>query len=214
MLLLVSSFGSMYQSSFGQDKILDRSSGQKVDPAMYNKIDGSPYMYEKWVPGEIITTNGTIRAENEMNFNGLTGEIEYRENGERQELMTGSYLKVTLTTDNNNENVFARGLHPEFGMEMVCLLFDGNRVRLVKQFSVRKEEALGSNGTFETFVPITRYFLIQKGQASQISLRQKKILKKLDQTNLDIEAYLSEKDNKLNSESELIEFLKFYDGGI
>lgn len=198
------------EQSFAQLVPSVHNPDQYVDPARYDEIQGSPYMYKNWQPGEILEANGSARSETEINYNGLTGEIEVRTDGEREVLMTGSFLKVTINFENKYDNVFVRGLHPEFGIALACIVFDGQSIQLVKIFQVRKEIST-SRGISERFVPRIDYFLIREGQLVNINIRKKKILKELNPSKVDLEAYLKETNNDLKTESDFIDLLKYYD---
>lgn len=186
---------------------------KEIGPARYSHVDGSPYLYEEWLDAEIIASSGKVYTQTKTNYNGYTQTIEYYEGAEVKELMTGSYLKVSFQTDAGVQ-AFIRGMHAEFGMDLICLLYDGENVEFVKKIVVSLEDYNTANGTVSRFIPRADYFLITNGRLNRLTLKKKKILEALKSNNSALEKYIEEKNLKLKTEGEIIELLNYYENGL
>lgn len=174
-----------------------------LNPARYDEIKGSPYLYDTWYKAKIVGSDGKIYEDMAVNFNGLTHQLELKKDGRVSQLNNASYLKVIIHTD-SGEEAFFRGIHPAFGANLVCILFDGEHIKLLKMFTVRKqatEVQTPMNPTvFEKFVPNAEYYLMIDGDLTQIKLKKKKIIEALGHKSA-IEAYV--KENKIDLSQEI-----------
>ena len=65
----------------------------------------------------------------------------------------------------------------------------------------------------EKFVPRTGYYFILDGNLSKIRLKKKNIIDVLSYES-EIEKYLKKENNRLKSESDMIQLLKYYEDNI
>lgn len=180
-------------------------------PALrYDDIDGSPFMFKNWMAAEVIASSGEIYTEAKVNFNGYTNQIEYYKEEEIKEMRPGSYLKVSFETE-SGKYTFMRSLHPEFGTELVCILFDGQKVDLIKRLTVSVQEYNTPNKTINKFVQRTEYFMIVNGRVNQTNLKKKKVLAALKTDTSNLENYIEENDLGLKTEAEVIQLLNYYE---
>jgi hypothetical protein len=103
-----------------------------------------------------------------------------------------------------------RGINPKFGLDLVCISYNGQKIKLVKSFQARKEEAHTTTAASQKFLPTLDYFLITNGQLENISIRKKRIIKILGHED-EIETFLEKNNNSLKTEPELIQLLGFYE---
>jgi hypothetical protein len=184
-----------------------------IDHSQYDEIKGSPYLYNDWLEAEVLGTEGKIYHFPLVNFNGFTHELELKKDDRVEELIGSSYLKVTLNTGTNKET-FLRGLHPEFEQNLVCILYDGQKVKLIKTFDVRVEESVvqtpGAPSVFEKFSRSKNYYLLKDSDLSKVRIKKKSVIAVLGHKS-ELEQYLKQKKINLNSESALITLLNYYE---
>ena len=202
-------------NSWAQDVYISGKVNQNVDPARYDKIKGSPYLYNVWHRAQIISANGTIYNEQAINYNGLTQQLELKENGKTTPLPRNSFIKVLVEVGGDSiTEVFLRRIHPDFGDKLVCIAYDGDRIKLIKIFTVRLEESGAQTPIypteFEKFVNQTEYYLMIDGNLSSITLKKKKVVKVLGHS-ADIEQFTKKNNLNLKKEGELIQLLKYYE---
>ena len=203
LLVLLLSYESFSQNAYQAYK------KRKVRAEEYASIDGSPYLYDEWLKAEVIAANGKVFTDEKVNYNAYTQELEHYEANEVKEMITGSYLKVSFLTDDGRQ-VFMRGLHPELGMDLVCVLYDGKSVDFAKKVIVIVQDYDNPN-TGRKFIPSTEYFIIKEGRLSWINLKKKKILSVFEDHYAELEKYLEDNNLKLRSEAEVIKFLDYYE---
>ena len=202
--------------SLSQDVYSAIKVNQDIDPARYDKIQGSPYLYDVWYKAQVISPNGTINNEEALNYNGLTQQLELKENNITKPLPQGTFLKVLVETENGSEAFLSR-IHPDFGSQMVCVAYDGQQVKLIKIFTVRLEESGAQTpiypAVFEKFVRRLEYYIMVNSALSSVPLKKKKIIKILGHS-AEIEKYTKEHNLSLKKEAELVQLLKYYEANL
>jgi hypothetical protein len=178
--------------------------------ARYSNIDGSPYFYKEWYSAEVIASSGKIYTEEKVNFNGYTNQLEYYEGDEIKEMRTGTFLKVSVITEDGRQH-FIRGIHAEFGLDLVCLLYDGQSIDFVKKLNVTVQEQNLPNATISKFIPSINYYLIKEGRLTKIPLKKKKILAVLKDRSEALEKYAEKEELGLKKEAEIIQLLGYYE---
>ncbi len=211
LVLLTISLATIPFFSQAQKAYSVLKSNRPVDPARYDEIKGSPYLYKDWQKAEIVGSDGTILHDVYVNFNGLTRQLEMKKDGTVSEINVTSYLKVIVETDNGQQTFF-RGIHPQFGAELICLPYDGQQIKLIKEFTVRKQDTeiqSPMNPTvYEKFIPSSEYYLMVNGQLSPVKIKKKKIIEVLGYKS-EIERYLKQAGMSLNNEQNLVKLLSF-----
>jgi hypothetical protein len=186
-----------------------------IDHSEYKDIKGSPYLFEEWYTAKVIGMDGTYTEYLKMNFNGLTHQLEILEDGKTQVLIENTYLKA-IFNDGTNEYTFMAGIHPDLGRDKICIPFDGQEIKFIKDFKVRIEESVmqtpGAATVFEKFARSTDYYIMKRGNLIKINLRKKSILKALD--NKEVDLYVKNENLKMNSENDLIKVLQYYETAI
>jgi hypothetical protein len=189
---------------------------QDIDPSRYDKIQGSPYLYKVWQKAKIISSNGDVYYESELNYNGLTQQLEIKENEKSKPLPPYTFIKVFVEGDNGTE-AFLKRIHPDFGDNVVCVSYDGQRVKLIKIFTIRLAESGAQTSiqpaAFEKFIPRVEYYIMTDGSLASIALKKKKVIKVLGH-NAEIEQYIKEHSLTLKKESDLIQVLKHYEASL
>lgn len=189
---------------------------QDVDPSRYDIIQGSPYLYKVWQKAKIISSNGEVYYESELNYNGLTQQIEIKENEKSKPLPAYTFIKISVENENGTD-AFLKRIHHDFGDNVVCVSYDGQQVKLIKIFTVRLEESGGQTPihpkAFERFVPRMEYYLMTDGRLVSVALKKKKVIKALGH-NAEIEQYIKEHNLTLKKESDLIQLLEYYEANI
>jgi len=207
---------TMSFSTWAQDRhsVYNVEDNKVYSHAKYAEIKGSPYLYDEWLPAKFLGSDGKVYDHTKVNFNGLTNEIESDpEDGELIQLARSYFIKVTFDTGSGKET-FLAGAHPEFGKKLVCLLYDGQKVKLYKYFSVEVEESVaqtpGIPTVFESFERTSSYYLLLNGSLNKVRLKKKKIIEALGHKSA-IEGYIKKEKIDVGSEEGLKLLLSYYD---
>jgi len=194
-------------------KLYDVSKTRVVDQSNYEEIRGTPYLYDDWHEAKLLDADGKYHDFSEVNFNGYTQELESKTDGLVEEFIGHAYLKIIVNTG-KNEHTFIRGIHPDFGRDIVCILYDGQEVKFIKKFKVKLEESVmqtpGIPTVFEKFSPTKDYYLMVDGNLTKTKLKKKSIIALLGYKT-EIEKYLKQEKINITSESGLIRLLNYYE---
>ena len=189
---------------------------KNIDRSEYSEIKGSPYFYDEWPSAKILGADGKFYDFAKVNFNGLTNELEEQKDGVIQDIISTFYIKV-IVNNGTNKDTFLRGIHHGFGRDLVCLLYEGEKVKFIRTFEVRIDQSVVHRSMMESelekFVPRTGYYFILDGTLTKIRLKKKNIIDVLSYES-EIEKYLKKVNNRLKSESDMIQLLKYYEDNI
>ena len=216
-IILLTSFAlsiSIYGWSQSEGmKVYDVSRTRVIDHAEYDEIKGSPYLYDEWHPARLLDSKGIFHDFLNVNFNGFTHKLETKEDNSTEEFLSGSYLKIIVNTG-VYEETFLRGIHPEFGRNLVCILYDGQEVKLIKKFEVRLEESVvqttGIPTVFEMFAETIEYYIMIEGDLSKVKTKKKSIIEVLGYKS-ELESYIKKEKLNLNSESDIRNLIAYYE---
>jgi len=179
----------------------------------YEEIKGSPYLYKEWYPAKLLDVDGKFHTFSKVNFNGFTHELETKSDGLTEEFISDSYVKIIVNTGTNND-IFVRSIHHELVPDIVCIIYDGQKVKFIKKFEVRLKETVvqtpGVPTKFEKFSPVTDYYIIIEDVLTKIKLKKKYVVEILEHKQ-EVEKYLKQEKINLNLESGLILLLKYYE---
>lgn len=197
----------------GGNKIYDVSKTRVIDQSTYEEIKGTPYLYSDWYPAKLLDSEGKYHKFSEVNFNGFTHELESKADGQVEEFIAHAYLKIIVNTG-ANENTFIRGIHPEFARNIVCIMYDGQKVKFIKDFEVKLEESVvqtpGIPTVFEKFSASKEYYLMLGANLNKVKLKKKSIIELLG-SKTELEKYLKQEKINVSTESGLISLLSYYE---
>ena len=125
-------------------------------------------------------------------------------------MIPGSYLKIAFLTEDGVQT-FMRGLHPEFALDPVCLLYDGKSIDFIKRIRVSVEDYNSLDNMTSKFYSAIDYYLLKEGRLSKITLKKKKVLVVLKDKASDLDKYLNQQNLSLKNEGEIIQLLGYYE---
>jgi len=196
-----------------QNENLTLFNSQEIDENRYNEIKGSPYFFDEWKMGDIIGDNGQTVEDVLLNYNGYTEHFEVRTKGKYIQLDERLYQKISISTDEATV-VFQKSAHPDFPNKFVQVVHDGERVKLLKHFTVVLAESsvfnAGGRVDFKRFKPDRKYFVMTDGSPQPVSMRKKKIIELLGHEK-EIERFAKTERIKIDTEEGLSTLLAFYE---
>jgi len=213
LITLVCSSGQLTWAQEGQTIYSSQSKTRTIDHSEYNDIKGSPYIYDKWVSARILGTDGIFFDFEKVNFNGFSHQLEVKTDGVTEEIIPDSFLKAIIETS-EGKNTFMRGIHPDLGQNIICILYDGNKVKLIKKFDVRIEESVsqtpGVPTVFTKFATTKEYYIMLERNLSKTKLKKKSVISILNFKS-QLENYIKQEKLNLNKESDMVLLLTYYE---
>jgi hypothetical protein len=182
--------------------------------SIYDNIDGTPYLKDEFVKGEVII-NDSIRIEHvPLRYNIMNDKIEFRDNNEQVLEIALSEQTYQFSFD---EHVFVHRtylINGEKNEGILEELVDGH-IKLFKKYSAEFKQATKAIG-FQDAEPdrIERkneIFLIAADDAipSEIEAKKKKVFAALKPFQPDIEQYAKKEKLKPRSEEDLIQLIHY-----
>lgn len=199
LLLLISSTFLNGQATVSQVN----GSPFKVDK--YNDVEGTPYLYESWVPATIYGYNDEKLENLSVNYNTHTGSFEYKQD---------NYTLIKLNSmEYNRVEVFNRSSRdvyknfPKLGDDQYLKLIVENKGYSVfrKEYSKIKEEELGfynSGSSRSKFVRKIQYFILKDNELIEFKPKAKEISKILN--NREVKKIIKSNKLKIKKEEDLV----------
>ncbi len=204
-----------------QDRIIF-DNAQKIDNDRYKGYKGNPYYFKIWVYGDVYNQNGEKYEDLLLNYNIESSTFEVT-NGERYlELDPRYYWAVTVKQDKNvvdleddrDSIVFIRGLLPDDERKFVEVLYNGSRVKLLKELYValssKKIENVGQTIKLKRFNRKDKHFLVVDGEYKKIKMKKKDALKTMGPEK-ELKNWLKSSKNKLKKDKDWMALMQYYE---
>jgi len=217
--LLLTSFMNLLGFSQDNSDILLINS-KDIAESRYSDIKDSPYYFENFVKGNIISTSAQTYKDLELNYNAYPGDFEVRQDGKFIELDKNFYMRVEVLPEKNPgldleyPIIFQRGFNANWFNKFAVILHDGKKVKFVKDFTVeileRVIQDVNKTRTSKRFFADTSYNLIIEGELINIRLKKKKIFAALKNQS-ELEKYATDNNIDVETESGLSLLLTYYE---
>lgn len=187
-----------------------------------HNVVGSPYLHDgEWVSGIILKPSGHPTEELEFRYDMTREELEvkYRRNGQEMVLLVPPKNVKGFTVKDEPIMVFRNGFRSDDKninrYTLMQVIYDGE-TKLVKYYKTKLIE--GRQPDYRTgrltdkFVDNDRYYMTDdSGKLVSVKLKKRSILKQLSGNTNTLEQYTDQRDLSFDSESDLVQILKYYD---
>lgn len=218
LLLMIISTASV----FGQMANVDGLGGNVLRESNYQKIDGSPYLFDKYKKAYAYNTNGD-KFDVFARYDSYKEEIEVHNGGNPIILDSKEYRRIEFNfyDENTNQTVvmmFQNGFEIEGydKKDYFHVLRDGD-TRLLKKITTSKideNEASygGVNNVSSRFVMKERYVLLKKGQEPIVFKKISKgaVLKAFGDKRL--ASYIKQQGLKVKTVADVEQITEYYEG--
>ena len=212
LLVLVYTFNAAAQFA-----IVDQM-GQPFLTKNYTDVQGSAYLYDKWMKGSMTTTSGVTFDGVELMYDQVADELVFK--GEKGEAKTSTQPLVEFTIKANQkelllqERVFRRGFVPVDGANpntFYEVLADGE-TQLLKRVSKRIFEELpyGSATKTKAFKTDVYYYIAHNEKLTKIRNDKKSVLQALHNKEAEIAAYIKANKPDLKNDAHLAKLILYY----
>lgn len=188
--------------------------GRPIKENKFIQTDGSPYLYDNWLKGEVKSNNGVVDAGNELRYDIAEDRILFKgRKGEEMDFVD-LIVSFTLYSDTGKRNFRRFGDIPEYkGLPFFEVLNEGEKLLLLKK-TIREamyNKAYGSATTTKSFSESTRYYLMKSdGSYKKIKKDRKVIIEALADKATEIEAYLQTNKTDFKKDADLSRLLTYY----
>lgn len=195
---------------------------RKIDTTRYLNYKGSPYYFEDFVNGTIISNSFDLFEDLEINFNGYSQEFEVRRGKEFIELDKKWYVRIDIPADKNKgildlkegeKIIFQRGFHAKYLNRFGNIIYNDKGVMLIKDFMVSLSEKtvqdVGKTLEFKRFDPKEFYYLIKDGEAKLLKSNRKGVIKVMG-FKTELESFLKKEKIKFNKDADMKKLVAYY----
>lgn len=191
------------------------TNSKDIDKNRYKGVKGSPYIYNDWQTGSIISVDADVIEGIPLNFNGVTNGFEIKKGNKYIELDHQWYIRVIINGETPEENVvFQKNFLPPLKNKFTRQVFKGKEISVVEDFTAKIETKtinnVGKNEVIKRFYSKKNYYFIKDQAFTFFRLKKKSILSLLGHEK-ELEKFLKKEKIKLNKEEDLIRLLTFYE---
>jgi len=194
--------------------ITDNFAGRPVDVNKYSKIKGSPYIYDDWLQGEVITNDGKVYKKMLIKFNAENDELTFVYNktdtpqrfadpirmftiyAERDRVFANQFPKI----DGQNAASYYEVLVP--GKAMLLM-----RHKEVMQTGINNVTRASTDGVYTNF---DIYYIYKDNRMQLLKPSRNGVLKVLADKSADVTAYADGQKINFEQEEDLKKLLNYY----
>ena len=195
-----------------------------IDGNRYIGIKGNPYYFEEFQLGRIISKQLDIHNRARLNYNIYSKNLELVQDGIHINLDRSNYWRIEFKKEDNpsmdiipkkDKIVLQKDIHEKFEDRMVELVYEGNRVQLIKDMASRiaevRMEAVGRTEKFKRFAQKEQYYFLVDGQLQFIKPKIRGFTKTFNYDKQLLDYIIKENINP-SEESDLHSFSVYWDG--
>lgn len=186
-----------------------------VDEERYEGVKGTPYIFDDWRTGKLISVDADAIEGLTLNFNGKTAGFEIRKDNRFIELNPKWYIRVLIEGDKLAEPIiFQKNFVAPLKDKFTRIVYKGQKFSVVEDFIAKIETKVinnvGKKEELKRFYSKKSYYLIKDRKPTYFKLKKKSVFALLGHAK-ELESFLKKEKMKLNSEKNLIKVLEFYE---
>lgn len=191
--------------------------GHEYSTKQFSDIDGSPFLYDDWYRGKIVSPEGLVLDGIMIKYEAYSETIVYMAGGRTYEVSDGAAtFTIYPATDGMKDSLFFRGGYASVDNNtpktFYEVLVDG-KVALLKLHKkttgLSQQNALASNK--REFILQEDLYLARKGQMpAKVKKDKDALLEIMSDKKDEVNAWLGKNKVNLKKEEGLAELLKFY----
>ncbi len=191
------------------------SNSKKIGENRYSNIKGSPYLFEGWRKGKIITSEAEMIDNVLLNYNGYTKGFEVKKGNQFIELDEKWYVRVVIEDEKGGQPIiFQRYFFPPFSGKLSKQVYKGENITILQSFTIKIDKKVisdvGGRFALQRFISHEQYYLVRNRKPTPIKLKKKSILAELGNAT-ELEQFIKKEKLKLNSEADLKKLVAFYE---
>jgi multidrug efflux pump subunit AcrB len=174
-------------------------------------------LFESYQNAKLYSVYDTSYINVLLNYNGLNQELEVEKSDDEFIILNSKFYNLVEIEDQNAPNgkiVMKKDLHPSFEQSFLQVIYESEKIKVVKYFKVRKSKVtindVGKIRNFENFTRTTEYFIINRGALVQLKIKKKPLLNTLGYED-QLEDYIKKENLDLDSDIDLNKLFTFFD---
>jgi hypothetical protein len=217
--LLAAAIGVAATINTAHAQLINERDYKVITPIRYMNVEGTPYLSEDWMPGDVKLANGVTSQEKMMLKYNLVDDMvlfKDKDSGEQMAFVIPvQEFTINLTDD---DKLFVRrfrsgykdidGATPTSFFEV---LSDG-KVQLLKK-DVKKpfeNQEIGSASKTTSFIEKVKYYLVNNGKVIPVKNDKKTLLAALGDKQAQLEEYIKTNKLTVKTDAQLGKLVDYY----
>ncbi len=219
-LLLPCMLTVAYKQTYAQQPGVNfsaNSEGLTVNGDLYKDMNGSPYLFNDWVKGNIQLEDGTIYNNLNLKYDQVRELLIFLADDNTSKRFSAPVKAFTLTNADDKDwprITFRNGFKAiDGGNEKTYyeVLADGNTLLLKRtEKKIVDERAPGSLIVSKQISATTKYYISSNNRISKIKKDKKSVLEVLGNKQSDLETYIKNNNLNLKEDADLIRLIEYY----
>jgi len=186
----------------------DPVSARTFNGDKYSGMKGSPFLYDKWIPGAVTTAKG-IYPNLELKLDAYSNILYHKKNDEPYEIQDEikSFYLVASDTLYFKNGLSGKTLTPG---QFVQVLTEGKISFYRSDIKLISEMSEINSGMIKTFITATRYFIIKDGQTALIRLNKNEVFELMKDNEAKVKSFIEEHKIPVKKEADFTRILQFY----
>ncbi|TCO06919.1 hypothetical protein [Natronoflexus pectinivorans] len=193
---------------------LEITRGHALEADRYNRIDGSPYLNDEFVKGEVILNDSIRYVDIPMRYNVYSDKIEYKDARDQiLEVNTRGVKSVEFKFDNHHFFLkrYKDGIQEFSGLLEVV---EKGEISLFRKHNILLREREPAKGFQDAlpprFIPINSTYLLGIGDELPAKIhRRRDVLSLLEQGEVAADDYLRRNRVRVRSEESLVDLVSY-----
>lgn len=182
-----------------------------IDPNVYDDIAGTPYLFDNWRTGKIISYLDTVVVDLDINYNGYTKSFEIRK-GNKFILLDEEYYQEVLIDNPDNPEYpfhFTKYAPGDLSGQWTLVYDEGEKYSLYRTFiaGLTEDEIqdVGKTIKMRTFQNKRVYYLYSNGELTSLRIK-KKNMRAVFGKNFDV--IVKKNKFKLDRHADMVQFMR------
>jgi hypothetical protein len=196
-------------SVFSQGMILhDPVTGRVFKADKYSAIRGTPFLFDKWLPGSASSERGTYHNM-QLKLDAYDNVVYFNKNDEPYEFQEKivSFTLVDPDTMYYRKGITGPGLKPE---QFVRVLVEGKLGAYKSDIKMVSEMSEINSGMVKTFTGSTRYYISKDGKIELVKLNKSDIFEFIKDKEDKVKEYIDQQKISTKKEADFVNILKYY----
>ena len=208
------SASAQMHNKFVTTPIADDLDGRPIAVNKYSKMKGSPYLYDDWLHGEVVTNDGKVYKKMLIRFNTEKDELTFvYDKAEEPQRFADPIRMFTIHAE--SDRVFANQF-PKVDRQNTAsyyeVLVPGTAMLLKRHREILEStrDEMTRASTVGIYTNRDTYYIFRDNQMQLVKTTRNGVVKLLDDKAADITAYADRQNINFEKEDDLKKLLNYY----
>jgi hypothetical protein len=212
LLSTVAINASAQRFSYSNTPVVD-ATGKPVTVNTYMHIKGSPFIFDEWLPGEVVTGDGKLHTGMLLKYNIETNLLTFVYNPKEEPLKFAEPVTAFTIFGERRMN-FGKNF-PKidgYGKDSYYEVITLGKAMLLKHYRelLKDTRSADLSMTDGTYVQRAAYYIFKDGKMARFKLNVKTIQEALADKSAQVNSFLLEKNINLENEEDLKKVFDYY----